>query len=386
MSRRSTTPHARGRSASCGPTGVPKSGEYLSPPILTPQRRGQYGGPSLARKKPNLNITPLFQKDFTRRTHSMSPLHDDDLPGDRESFTHRPVLSTPPGARSPRGYGGSQDGGRPKTAKVFEFDGSYPTSRVGEDFDEGEYVSPDDAEIPVHTESFPDRRARSDFTRGREPTRGAGRVPRQRFREPDVSDRRQSIPPQGVRNGNVKRLQVMRNSLFDPKSREDVLGTLIMMSTIMEILVMMGIVSMTMTMNTMAMRNMAMNMTMSMTLTAIMGTIMTNMKRILTMRDRMISLLSGARLGTPMFRRTYMLDCRPGSCLGGTRVSKSYHPVHRGSLMILVSFCRLPLLPTLIQRLLKCLTRRPLLFSHPLLILILPRSPGMSWKLPVREF
>ncbi len=89
----------------------------------------------------------------------MSPLNDEDTPGDRDSFPHRQVLSTPPGASSPRGYGGSQDGGRPKPAKVFDFDGNYPASGFGEDYDEGEYVSPVENDYPTHADGFRDRHA-----------------------------------------------------------------------------------------------------------------------------------------------------------------------------------------------------------------------------------
>ena len=105
MSRKVKTSSSRGRVTRTD--SMEESFGSNSMPILSPA-----AGQSLPRgqSRPNLNVTPLFEKDMRgrRKAHSMSPR---DMPN---AFEHSRVLKTPPGPKSPHYQeteSKSQDGG-----------------------------------------------------------------------------------------------------------------------------------------------------------------------------------------------------------------------------------------------------------------------------------
>ncbi len=111
-----------------------------------------------------------------------------------ELFAHRRVLSTPPGSRSPRGYGSEfQHGARPKV----------PAQRVenvelldnhdelqDNDYDEGEYFSADES---THSAFSRPRGVVRTPPRGTGRARGQTRPAPRRYREGSSGDRRRPI-------------------------------------------------------------------------------------------------------------------------------------------------------------------------------------------------
>ncbi len=145
MSRRDSTPSSRGRLVDRDPTGVSRRRELSLPPTLTPQNtsRRNNGGRSLPRRRANLDITPLFQKDLTKRAaHTMSPedMQAQEQVNETDTFAHRRVLTTPPGPSSPKGYD-MLDGTRPKDSPI----GRRRDRPIDIDYDEGEYVSEEES-------------------------------------------------------------------------------------------------------------------------------------------------------------------------------------------------------------------------------------------------